>query len=63
VAEVDAFLDRAARALDERRNGQPQSLTPDDVLAARFHTTTSREGYDQDEIDDLLDEVVEALKA
>lgn len=34
------------------------ALTPDDVLNKRFQTTKFRDGYDQDEVDDFLDEVV-----
>lgn len=37
-------------------------LTADDVLQARFAATKFRPGYDQDEVDDLLDRVVEALQ-
>jgi len=49
------------------------ALTPNDVLNKQFATTKFREGYDQDEVDDFLDEVLaefqrltaenEALKA
>lgn len=34
------------------------ALTPDDVLNKRFQTTKFRDGYEQDEVDDFLDEVV-----
>ncbi|GAA3936831.1 DivIVA domain-containing protein [Pseudoclavibacter caeni] len=34
------------------------ALTPDDVLNKRFTTTKFRDGYEQDEVDDFLDEVV-----
>jgi DivIVA domain-containing protein len=33
-------------------------LTPEDVVNKRFQPTKFREGYDQDEVDDFLDEVV-----
>ncbi|MDO5673132.1 MAG: DivIVA domain-containing protein [Actinomycetaceae bacterium] len=36
-------------------------LTTDDVLNKKFQPTKFREGYDQDEVDDFLDEVVETL--
>ena len=38
-------------------------LTADDVLNKKFQATKFREGYDQDEVDDFLDEVVNALRA
>lgn len=38
------------------------ALTPDDVVNKRFQPTKFREGYDQDEVDDFLDEVVEELR-
>lgn len=37
-------------------------LTADDVLKKTFQTTKFRDGYDQDEVDDFLDEVVETLR-
>ena len=33
-------------------------LTPEDVVNKKFQPTKFREGYDQDEVDDFLDEVV-----
>ena len=38
-------------------------LTADDVLNKKFQATKFREGYDQDEVDDLLDRVVATLRA
>jgi len=38
-------------------------LTADDVLNKKFQATKFREGYDQDEVDDFLDEVVTTLKS
>lgn len=38
-------------------------LTADDVLNKKFLQTKFREGYDQDEVDDFLDEVVNTLRA
>jgi DivIVA domain-containing protein len=38
------------------------ALTPEDILAKRFQVTKFREGYDQDEVDDYLDEVVAELR-
>ncbi len=37
-------------------------LSPDDVVNKRFNPTKFREGYDQDEVDDFLDEVVAELR-
>ncbi|UFU04239.1 DivIVA domain-containing protein [Ruania suaedae] len=37
-------------------------LTADDVLNKKFQPTKFREGYDQDEVDDFLDEVVNTLR-
>lgn len=37
-------------------------LTADDVLKKTFQTTKFREGYDQDEVDDFLDEIVNTLR-
>ena len=52
MAEVDVFLDEAARAADA---GQDLS---DMVREARFTTTSLGEGYDTAEVDDFLDLVV-----
>jgi DivIVA domain-containing protein len=38
------------------------ALTPEDVVNKRFNPTKFREGYDQDEVDDFLDEVVNELR-
>jgi DivIVA domain-containing protein len=38
-------------------------LTADDVLNKKFQATKFREGYDQDEVDDFLDDVVNTLRA
>ena len=37
-------------------------LTPEDVVNKRFQPTKFREGYDQDEVDDFLDEVVVEMR-
>lgn len=34
------------------------TLTPEDIVNKRFTSTRLREGYDQDEVDDYLDEIV-----
>ena len=38
------------------------ALTPEDVVNKRFQHVKFREGYDQDEVDDFLDEVVVELR-
>ncbi|GAB2683401.1 DivIVA domain-containing protein [Thalassiella azotivora] len=38
------------------------ALTPEAVVEKRFQATKFREGYDQDEVDDFLDEVVNELR-
>jgi len=38
------------------------SLTPEDVVNKRFQPTKFREGYDQDAVDDFLDEIVVELR-
>ncbi|MEV8254145.1 DivIVA domain-containing protein [Rhodoglobus sp. NPDC076762] len=38
------------------------ALTPEDVVNKRFESTKFREGYDQDDVDDFLDEVVVELR-
>ena len=37
-------------------------LTADDVLNKKFQPTKFREGYDQDEVDEFLDQIVEATR-
>lgn len=39
------------------------ALTPEDIVNKRFQPTKFREGYDQDEIDDFLDEIVVAFRS
>lgn len=63
IADVDAFVERAAAALDAHAAGRPGPVTADEVLNVRFRSTSFRPGYDQDGIDDLLDEVVHALRS
>ncbi len=38
------------------------ALTPEDVVNKRFQPTKFREGYNQDEVDSFLDEVVMELR-
>lgn len=38
------------------------TLAPEDVVNKRFQPTRFREGYDQDEVDDFLDEIVVTMR-
>lgn len=38
------------------------ALTPEDIVNKRFQSTKFREGYDPDEVDDFLDEVVVEMR-
>lgn len=38
------------------------ALTPEQIVNKSFRVTKFREGYDQDEVDDFLDEVVETVR-
>ena len=33
------------------------TMTPDDVTTKRFQATKFREGYDQDQVDEFLDQI------
>ncbi len=66
--DVDDLLDRVQSTLAvAERGGRPvpgdRTITPEEVVSARFRATKWQEGYDQDEVDDFLDEVVVALRA
>ena len=66
---IDLFMDEAARTLQDhetRASGPPPHgvLTSSDLLNKKFNITKFRqEGYEQDQVDEFLDEVVEVLKA
>ena len=64
IEEVDDFLARAAEALDARRGGRRVQLTADDVHTVVFRKPGFRQGrgYDEDEVDALLDRVEAALR-
>jgi len=38
------------------------ALTPEDILHKRFQPTKFREGYDQGEVDEFLDEIAAELR-
>ena len=61
--EVDAFLARAAEALEARAAGRVPVMGPDDVHAVVFGKPGFRagRGYDEDQVDDLLAAVAAAL--
>lgn len=76
--EVDDFLDetvaelrrlqkeaedlRVARSRGSIPAGSLQILTPEDAVNKRFGQTKFREGYNQDEVDDFLDEIIVELR-
>lgn len=76
--EVDDFLDEVVIQLQRlqkeehdlrlarSQGGLPlvpsTVLTPEDVVNKRFGATKFRDGYDQDEVDDFLDEIVVELR-
>lgn len=47
---------------ETRLNTAVPTITPEDVINKTFPATKFREGYDQDEVDDFLDEIVETLR-
>jgi DivIVA domain-containing protein len=53
---------RPERRIPEGSATQGTGLTASDVERARFRATKFREGYDQDEVDDYLDRVVQTLR-
>ena len=68
-SSVDAYLEeivatlRAHEAGAWRRGGPDGLLTSADVLNIKFQATAFRSGYEQDEIDEFLDDVAQALAA
>ncbi|WP_174721959.1 DivIVA domain-containing protein [Actinomyces qiguomingii] len=38
------------------------TLTTDDILNKKFRATKFREGYERDEVDEFLDEVIDAMR-
>jgi DivIVA domain-containing protein len=64
VEQVDAFLSRAADALDALADGRVPDLTAVDVHTVVFTKPGlgRGRGYDEDEVDALLDAVATALR-
>ena len=66
---VDAFMTRIVATLRAheagtwRRGGPDGLLTSADVLNIKFQATAFRSGYEQDELDEFLDDVAPALAA
>ena len=61
-ADVDAFLARAADALDAVAAGRPPEVTADEVHTVVFRKPPiGQRGYDEDAVDELLDRVESAL--
>ena len=53
----------AIRSAMRRRGGPDGLLTSADVLNIKFQATAFRSGYEQDEIDEFLDDVAQALSS
>ena len=64
-AEVDALLARAAEALEALAAGRTPTMTADDVHSAVFRKPPfgAGRGYDEDQVDELLDAIEHALRA
>ena len=66
---VDAFMTRIVATLRAheagtwRRGGPEGLLTSADVINIKFQATALRSGYEQDEVDEFLDDVAQALAA
>lgn len=66
---VDAFMTRIVATLRAheagtwRRGGPEGLLTSADVINIKFQATAFRSGYEQDEVDEFLDEVAQTLAA
>ncbi|MDN3496221.1 DivIVA domain-containing protein [Planococcus sp. APC 4015] len=63
AAEVDALLARCAEALEATERGDAPTIDPDEIVVAQFRYTRIGAGYDPDEVDDYLDQVVVTLRA
>ena len=63
-AEVEALLVRAAQALDAVAAGRTPTTTADDVHSAVFRKPKlgAGRGYDEDQVDDLLDLIESSLR-
>ena len=59
----DGSMETGLRPPDRTAVTKMALLTTDDIVNKKFQPTKFREGYDQDEVDDFLDEVVNTLDA
>lgn len=60
---VDAFMAECAAALEAHERGRgPVSLRSDDIVVRQFGYTRFGAGYDPDEVDEYLDEIVKAMR-
>jgi DivIVA domain-containing protein len=64
-AEVDAFLVRAADALEALAAGRAATVTADEVHTVVFRKPPfgAGRGYDEDSVDELLDSIEHTLRA
>ena len=64
-AEVDAFLARTADALEALAAGRTATLTADEVHGVVFRKPSlgAGRGYDEDQVDELLDRIEHTLRA
>lgn len=61
--QVDEFLEQCARSLEAGERGFANApLRGDDIVVKQFRYTRFGRGYDPDEVDDYLDEIVVALR-
>lgn len=61
--EVDEFLEECARSLEAGERGFANApLRGDDIVVKQFRYTRLGRGYDPDEVDDYLDEIVVELR-
>lgn len=64
TGEVDAVLAACADALEAHETGRPGTgLRPDDIVIHQFgEARLFGEGYDADEVDDVLDRIILVLR-
>jgi DivIVA domain-containing protein len=64
IGEVDVFLARAADALDAHQSGRTPGMTAEEVHDVVFRKPGlgKGRGYDEDQVDELLDHIESALR-
>lgn len=61
--DVDEFLERCARSLDALEAGRSPEVTAQDIVVQQFRQVGFLQiGYDADQVDDFLDEVVAQMR-